>query len=160
MISQECIDFLKEVGADKKSHSTKLKGDGYTLLDHLIATHKVLEEAGSPEYLQNAGLFHSIYGTDMFMSGNGMLSFDERYKIKELIGEQSEEIVFWFCKIASPRHENIMKLEQGVEYLDPVTGEGYIFPSIRLRDDLMHLNANHEMLYQVPEMSWEEAYNL
>ena len=33
MISQECIDFLKKTGCDKKSPSTDLMGEAYTLLD-------------------------------------------------------------------------------------------------------------------------------
>ena len=33
---QECIDFLKKTGCDKKSHSTDLMGEDYTLLDHLL----------------------------------------------------------------------------------------------------------------------------
>ena len=44
MISQECIDFLKKTGCDKKSHSTDLMGEDYTLLDHLIATSEILEK--------------------------------------------------------------------------------------------------------------------
>ena len=31
MISQECIDFLKKTGCDKKSHSTDLMGEDYTV---------------------------------------------------------------------------------------------------------------------------------
>ena len=82
MISQECIDFLKEVGADEKSWEDK------SLLDHLIETHDILKDNGAPEYLQKAGLFHSIYGTVYFMDGKGLVQggppcheLDERYKI-------------------------------------------------------------------------------
>ena len=143
MILQEHIDFLKEIGCDKEPHSTKLRGDDYTLLDHLIATHKVLEEAGAPEYLQNAGLFYSIYGTAAFMSGGGMVSFDERDKIKDLIGEKAEKIAYTFCMLDIPRYQNIVNMEDG-----------------ELKDDLLFLNTYHDELYIPKEMTWEEAYNL
>ena len=143
MISQECIDFLKKTGCDKKSHSTDLMGEDYTLLDHLIATSEILEKNGAAQHIKDAGLFHSIYGTAFFMSGGGMVSFDERDKIKNLIGERAEEIAYTFCMLDIPRYENIANMEDG-----------------KLKDDLLFLNTYHDELYIPKEMSWEEAYNL
>ena len=147
MISQECIDFLKEVGADEKSWEDK------SLLDHLIETHDILKDNGAPEYLQKAGLFHSIYGTVYFMDGKGLVQggppcheLDERYKIKNLIGDKAEEIVWWYCFIDEPRVEKIQELEDQ-----------------QLKHDLNFLESCHEQLSslsRVEEMSWEEAYNL
>ena len=138
MISQECIDFLKEIGADKKGHS------GRTLFDHLVGTSDILEKNGAPQYLQDAGLFHSIYGTVSFMPGGGMVSFDERDKIRSLIGERAEEIAYTFCMLDSPRVENISRMNEG-----------------DLKNDLIFLNTYHQdELRNEPTMSWEEAYNL
>ena len=143
MISQECIDFLKKSGCDKKSHSTKLKGDDYTLLDHLIATSEILEKNGAAQHIQDAGLFHSIYGTAFFMPGGGMVSFDDRDTIKDLIGKKAEEIAYTFCMLDSPRHQSISNMEDG-----------------GLKEDLLFLNIWHDELYAPKEMTWEEAYNL
>ena len=62
MISQEYIDFLKEVGGDKKSWEDK------SLLDHLIETHDILKDNGAPEYLQKAR-FVSFYLWDSLFYG-------------------------------------------------------------------------------------------
>ena len=56
---KEKIDFLKSIGADKAPHGDR------TLLDHLIGTRDKLKEMGAPEYLQDVGLFHSVYGLSL-----------------------------------------------------------------------------------------------
>ena len=91
----------------EKGHS------GRDLYIHLEGTRKELEKLGAPEYLQDAGLFHSVYGTTAFMSEAGLVSFNDRDKIVELIGKQAEEIVWWFCMLEKPRDYNIEKLEDG-----------------------------------------------
>ena len=70
---------------------------------------KNLEELDAPEYLQDAGLFHSIYGTASFKHQ----STNDRNKVIELIWEKAEEIVYWFCIIDKPRTTKINKLEEG-----------------------------------------------
>jgi len=132
------INFLKSIGADEKNHS------GGTLLDHLIGVHKILHDLGTPEYLQDAGLFHSVYGTTQFKHQ----STKDREKVRELIGEKAEELVILFSRIPQPRLGNIMSLEES-----PV------------KEDLLLLNkANEEEMYSRKRknrmMTWEEAYNV
>jgi hypothetical protein len=97
------IKFLKDLGCDKKSHTQR------SLLDHLRCTQLILELWRAPKYLQDAGLFHSIYGTPVFKHQ----STDDRDAVRELIGEQAEEVVYHFCQIEQPRLENINKLHTG-----------------------------------------------
>ena len=97
------IEFLRSLGCMEKGHS------GRDLYTHLEGVRKRLEELGAPEYLQDAGLFHSIYGTASFFHQ----STRDRNKVRELIGEKAEEIVYWFCIIDKPRTTNINKLEEG-----------------------------------------------
>ena len=139
MISQECIDFLKKTGCDKKSHSTDLMGEDYTLLDHLIATSEILEKMCCTTYSRCWIVSFHLWDC-IFMSGGGMVSFDERDKIKDLIGERAEEIVYTFCMLDAPRYENIANMEDG-----------------ELKDDLLFLNTYHDELYIPKEMSWERA---
>ena len=106
-ISIKKIEFLKSIGCMEKGHS------GRDLYRHLEGTRTELEKLGAPEYLQDAGLFHSVYGTTAFMSETGLVSFNDRDKIVELIGKQAEEIVWWFCMLDRPRDYNIEKLEDG-----------------------------------------------
>ena len=83
------INFLKNIDANDKSHS------GKTLIDHLIGVHDILKEWDSPQYLQDAGLFHSVYGTTVFKHQ----STNDRDAVKELIGEQAEDLVWKFCNL-------------------------------------------------------------
>jgi len=130
------IEFLKSVGCMEKGHS------GRDLYTHLEGTRKELEKLGAPEYLQDAGLFHSVYGTTAFMSEDGVVSFNDRDKIVELIGKQAEEIVWWFCMLEKPRNYNIEKLEDG-----------------QLKNDLRLLSYANEV-DQMPENNRLEYYNV
>ena len=129
------IEFLKSVGCMEKAHS------GRDLYTHLERTRKELEKLGAPKYLQDAGLFHSVYGTTAFMSEDGLVSFNDRDKIVELIGKQAEEIVWWFCMLEKPRNYNIEKLEDG-----------------QLKNDLRLLSYANEV-DQMPENNRLEYYN-
>ena len=97
------IKFLEEIGAVDKSHSDR------TLLDHLLGTYNKLKEWNAPEYLQDAVLFHSVYGTSSFKHQ----STNNRDAVRALIGEQAEEIVFMFCSTEAPRTENFRNMQDG-----------------------------------------------
>ena len=97
---------------------------------------------GAPQYLQDAGLFHSVYGTVYFMPEGGLV--ENRQNVKDLIGEQAEEIAYLFCIIDNPRIENIWNIE-----------------SDSLRKDLMLLEqANRDEQSEAEMMTWEEAYDV
>ena len=97
---------------------------------------------GAPQYLQDAGLFHSVYGTIYFMPEGGLV--ENRQNVKDLIGEQAEEIAYLFCIIDNPRIENIWNIE-----------------SDSLRKDLMLLEqANRDEQSEAEMMTWEEAYDV
>lgn len=65
--------------------------------EHLKGVQAVLRYWGSPKYLTNAGLFHSIYGTEGFQGFS--LPLQQRPLIQNLIGPQAEKICFWFCMV-------------------------------------------------------------
>ena len=95
------IDFLKSIGSDKVNHA------GKNLLEHLIGTSEKLKELGAKLYLQDAGLFHSVYGTVWFKHQ----STNNRDAIIELIGEQAEQIVWEFCNLPRERYKAISEFE-------------------------------------------------
>ena len=99
------IDFLESIGCGETMHS------GRTLLEHLIGTYKILDEGFAPLYVCDAGLFHSVYGTAYFKPKT--ISLDNRDIVKDIIGEEAENLVFMFCVISPPRFENIMSLQDG-----------------------------------------------
>ena len=130
------IDFLKSLGSDKVKHGDQ------TLLEHLIGTRDKLKGVGKPEYLQDAGLFHSVYGTAYFMPTKGLV--DDRQVVKDLIGDQAEEIAWWFCMLAMPRTMQIRDNFEG-----------------QLREDLIALDmANREDIADTSVMTWDEAYGV
>ena len=100
---EEKIDFLKSLGCDSVKHKNQ------ALLSHLIGVHNLLKEWGAPEYLQDAGLFHSVYGTSSFKHQ----STNNRDAVRALIGEQAEEIVFMFCSTEAPRVEKFRNMQDG-----------------------------------------------
>jgi hypothetical protein len=65
--------------------------------EHLKGVQAVLRYWGAPTYLTNAGLFHSIYGTEGFQGF--ALPLQERAAIQGLIGPMAENLSFWFCMV-------------------------------------------------------------
>ena len=53
-------DYLLEQGTEKVAHTQK------NFLAHLIGVCRYMEARGCQEELCRAGLFHSIYGTELF----------------------------------------------------------------------------------------------
>tara|TARA_B110000977_G_C11090784_1_gene496780 strand:- start:2254 stop:2694 length:441 start_codon:yes stop_codon:yes gene_type:complete len=79
-----------------KEFTSKIHHLDKMLFDHLYATYNILkEEMKKPEYLCMAGLFHSIYETEYFQFNTSYT----RDKVKSLIGETSEKIVYEFCSL-------------------------------------------------------------
>ena len=93
-INSKKLNFILE---STKAH----KHNGKTFFDHLLQTsgivEKLCQKIGIEEYqyLVDAALFHSIYGTDYY-------EFNEqitREKVISLIGEQAEQLVHFFCSL-------------------------------------------------------------
>ena len=98
---EQKIDFLKSLGADNTKHT------GGTLLEHLIGVHDILKEWNVSEHIQDAGLFHSVYGTTYFKEQITM----DRDAVSELIGNDAEKLSYLFCMMKKPRLERIMSIK-------------------------------------------------
>jgi hypothetical protein len=57
---KELTEFFRTIGADEVGHSDK------TLLAHAISVYNDLKEWGCDEDVARVGIFHSIYGTELF----------------------------------------------------------------------------------------------
>jgi len=68
-----------------------------TFDEHLKGVQAILRYWESPVHLTNAGLFHSIYGTEGFQGFS--LPLSERSAIIELIGKKAEKLAFVFCMV-------------------------------------------------------------
>lgn len=65
--------------------------------EHLKGVQSVLRNWNAPEYLANAGLFHSIYGTEGFQGF--ALPLSERDSVRALIGNSAEKLAWTFCML-------------------------------------------------------------
>ena len=128
------IQFLKKIGCDEVGHKNQ------TLLDHLIGVHNILESWDVPEYVRNAGLFHSVYGTTYFKPQ----MVTSRPMIKELIGDQAEILAYLYCIISAPRLQGILRIEDE-----------------QVKKDLLLIDkANEDDMASTDMMTWGEAYNV
>lgn len=80
------MDYLHSKELEKVDHKNN------HFLNHLVNTYKILIDMNEPEDTCFAGLFHSIYGNDVFKK---QIETD-REKIKDLIGENAERLVYIF----------------------------------------------------------------
>jgi hypothetical protein len=83
------LEFLRELNAQARGHS------GRGLLDHLLGTRRLLLEWGARSALCDAGLFHSVYGTEGYQASTLPLAM--RARLQELIGNEAESLVWLFC---------------------------------------------------------------
>ena len=96
---EEELKFLTDIGCGYLPHS------GRTLYDHLLGTANILRELKRPEYEVKAGLFHSIYGTDIYKLSKRLDI--NRQSIVDVFGEKAEQLAFLFCTL-DPRTEKII----------------------------------------------------
>src|ERR1700748_468494 len=61
---------------------------------HLFNVYTYLKEHGAPEEVCDAGLFHSIYGTESYEFQNDRIT---REVVRGFIGDYAEELVHIFC---------------------------------------------------------------
>jgi hypothetical protein len=87
------LDFLAGAGAAQLGHSD------HDLLSHLRSTLELLERWGARPAVQDAGLFHSVYGTETFCSA--IVDFGSRARVRELIGPEAEQLAYLFGAMTS-----------------------------------------------------------
>lgn len=82
------IAFLRRLGAGKRPHS------GRSLLAHLLGTRTLLEVWGADPALCDAGLFHSVYGTESYRTA--IIPLELRSEVCAMIGHEAEKLAFLF----------------------------------------------------------------
>jgi uncharacterized protein DUF6817 len=82
------VEVLRSWGAAARLHSLT------SLLDHLLGTRELLRVWGADPDLANAGLFHSVYGTESF--ADAIKSLKEREAVRRVLGARSEQLVYIF----------------------------------------------------------------
>src|SRR5438132_411190 len=86
---KQLTDFLVQLGIEKVGHTQK------SYLAHLIGVYRDLEAQGCGEEVCRAGMFHSIYGTELFQGYK--LPLERRAEVRALIGERAERLAYLNC---------------------------------------------------------------
>jgi hypothetical protein len=85
------LRFLRKANTEGMPHSDR------GLLDHLLGTRQLLVEWEARPALCDAGLFHSVYGTEYYELKAIPLTM--RNEMQQLIGEEAESLAWLFCMI-------------------------------------------------------------
>lgn len=88
---REMTDYLVALGTDQVPHS------GVAFLAHLLGVYRDLKAWGADEDLAYAGLFHSIYGTEVFQGFK--IPLEQRPEIRALIGDAAERLAYLNCAL-------------------------------------------------------------
>ncbi|MCH2211938.1 MAG: hypothetical protein MK110_11595 [Fuerstiella sp.] len=108
---KELCTYFQDIGANDVAHTSK----GY--LAHAIGVYNDLKKWGWNEELANTGLFHSIYGTQLFQGF--ALPVEKRDEIRELIGEQAEFVSYLNCAMDRPHFDQeVLKSAGPYQILD------------------------------------------
>ena len=86
------LAYLREIGFAGVEHDSHVP-----FLSHLAGTRRLLREWGCRSALCDAGLFHSVYGTEYFDPAE--LATAERSDVAALIGEEAERVAWLWCTI-------------------------------------------------------------
>jgi hypothetical protein len=135
------IEFLRGLGTEDVPHSGE-KG----FLAHLIGVFRDLESWGADRDVCRAGLFHSIYGTELFRRFS--LPLERRDEVRALIGERAELLAFANCMMDRASFDALLESAGPYRLRHRETGE-----TIELsRDDYDDLVRLHlcDWLEQVP----------
>ena len=125
------IEFLRSLGTEDVPHSGE-KG----FLAHLVAVFRDLEAWGCNQDVCRAGLFHSIYGTELFRRWS--LPLDRRGEVAALIGERAERLAFVNCMMDRSSFEALLESDGPYTIRNRESGEP-IELSRQDYDDLVQL---------------------
>lgn len=110
------VDFLRGLDIEEVPHSGQ-KG----FLAHLVAVHHDLEKWDCERDVCRAGLFHSIYGTELFQRWS--LPLDRRDDVRALIGERAEWIAYVNCMMDRSTFDALLESDGPYRLRNRVTGE-------------------------------------
>jgi hypothetical protein len=114
------LELLRSLGFGELTHDSHVP-----FLSHLIGTRRVMASWGCGADLCDAGLFHSVYGTEYFPT-DGAASRDQ---VRAVIGERAERLAWLWCTI---RRDTIDPVAGTVE--DRHTGATLTFAPGELSD--------------------------
>jgi len=142
---KKLTDFLVHEGVEQVPHTKK------SYLAHLIGVYRYMEDRGCSEDACRAGMFHSIYGTELFQGFK--LPVERRPDVRALIGERAERLAYVNCAMDRSSFDRILDQQaEPYRFLDRLTGtEIQLFEEDF--DDLCRVHL-YDWLEQVPRSKW------
>jgi hypothetical protein len=135
------IDYASGLGIDGVAHT------GGTFLAHLANVYRLMEAEGCEPELCRAGVFHSIYGTQMFQGFK--ISLDRRPEVRDVIGERAERLAYLNCAMDRATLDAALERSDGpYRITDRLTGEEVALSRVDF-DDLCRVHL-YDWLEQVP----------
>lgn len=152
---KKLTNFLVDLGVEQVAHSNK------SFLAYLIGVYRLMEAKGCSEELCEAGMFHSIYGTQQFQGFK--LPVERRGDVRALIGERAERLAYLNCAMFRPSFDAAVLEQTAAPYrfTDRLTDEEVTLDQTDF-DDLCRIHL-YDWLEQVPRsrFGWgfrREAY--
>lgn len=146
-------DFLVRLGIEQIGHT------GKSYLAHLIGVYRIMEAQGCAEEVCRAGMFHSIYGTQLFQGFT--LPLERRPEVAALIGERAERLAYLNCVMDRATLDRALATDGPYRITERPTGK-VVELSREDFDDLCRVHL-YDWLEQAPrsEYGWgyrREAY--
>jgi hypothetical protein len=140
-------DFLVGLGIVKIPHTRT------TYLAHLIGVYHYMRRRGCGEEVARAGLFHSVYGTELFQGFK--LPLERRGEVRRLIGERAEKLAYLNCAMDRASFDRVLTQAGGTyRFVDRITGEPVELNKADY-DDLCRVHL-YDFLEQVPRgQKWD-----
>ena len=143
---REMVQFLTNLGTESIGHSGDKK-----YLAHLVSVFNDVRSWGGSQYLARSGMFHSIYGTQLFQGFT--LPVERRDELKALIGEDAEWIAFLNCFVHREPFDQAI-IDGSTDYVvhNRETGESYQLTEQNWKDLIfLHLC---DWLEQIERLHW------
>lgn len=135
---KQLTEFLVNLGIEKVAHTEK------TYLGHLVNVYRLMQSEGCTEEVCQAGMFHSIYGTQKFQGFK--LELHQRRDVRAMIGDRAEKLAYLNCAM---QRETFDEAAEG-------NGEVYRFTD-RITSEPVELNrADFDDLCRVHLYDWLE----
>jgi hypothetical protein len=146
-IYKQMTDFLIGIGIRDIPHTHK------TYLGHLIAVYRLMQDEGCTEEVCQAGMFHSVYGTERFQGFK--LPLERRHEVRGLIGERAERLAYINCAMDRASLDRVLDHTVGpYKILDRLTGQDLVLSREDL-DDLCRVHF-YDFMEQVPRIrEWD-----
>jgi hypothetical protein len=134
-------EFLTGLGVAQVAHTEK------SYLAHLVGLYRLMQARGCTEELCQAGIFHSIYGTERFQRFK--LPLERRPEVRALVGERAERLAYINCAMDRASFDRSLTREaEPYPVVDRLTGEESLLTRADY-DDLCRIHL-YDWLEQVP----------